>query len=253
MCRGAGPGPAMGEQAALDLVRRYLEAGRPAPIDRPIVRADGEEPRRAPGSQATRLFVALEVPEEAKDLVEEAFAPARGVPEGSLGPPREPARDAEVPGQDVARLTEWVLSIEEAVGEVEPFDTRLVGVGSFLSAKRGARPGLGSTNPSRWGSSRRRIDAALADEFEPETCPPIRTTVALSDPPLKLPAAYTSTELESEPWSVDHVVLLEPPRAAGARYEPLARFPLDRSHRLLAFEHVFDYLGSSEDRRMTEV
>ena len=45
-----------------------------SPID---LRADGEEPRRAPEAKPLRLFVALEIPEAAKDVVEAAFAPWR--------------------------------------------------------------------------------------------------------------------------------------------------------------------------------
>jgi 2'-5' RNA ligase len=184
-----------------------------------------------PEAKPLRLFVAIEIPEVVKDVVEEAFAPWRGEFPKARWVPRENLHvTLKFLGRTWPRLTDWVPErIEEAVVEFEPFDTRLVGVGSFPSAKRGRAIWAGfDDDEGRLTELAGGIDAALVDEFEPEkrAFHP-HLTVARSDPPLKLPAAYTSTELGSEPWSVDHVVLFRSHLGRPApRYEPLARFPL---------------------------
>ena len=70
--------------------------------------------------------------------------------------------------------------------------------------------------------------ASLGDEVPVEKRPfHPHLTVARSDPPLTLPAAYTATELESDEWEVGHVILFRSHLGRPApRYEPLARFPL---------------------------
>jgi 2'-5' RNA ligase len=51
--------------------------------------------------------------------------------------------------------------------------------------------------------------------------------VARSDPPLKLPTAFSATELESDQWEVDHVTLFRSHLGRPApRYEALTRVPL---------------------------
>ncbi len=128
-----------------------------------------------------------------------------------------------------------------AAADLSPFTARLRGVGSFPSAKRGARA-LGRVRRHRPASRRlaAEIEAALADEFPAETRAfHPHLTVARSDPPLKLPAAYSDTELESDEWEVGHLVLFRSHLGRPApRYEPLARFPL--ASVMLAFEHLFD-------------
>jgi 2'-5' RNA ligase len=184
-----------------------------------------------PEAKPLRLFVAIEIPEPVKDVVEEAFAPWREEFPRARWVPRENLHvTLKFLGRTWPRLADWVPErIEEAVGENEPFDTRLVGVGSFPSAKRGRAIWAGfDDDEGRLTELAGGIDDALEDEFEPEKREfHPHLTVARSDPPLKLPARYSSTELESEPWSVDHVVLFRSHLGRPApRYEPLARFPL---------------------------
>jgi 2'-5' RNA ligase len=133
-------------------------------------------------------------------------------------------------GRTWPRLSEWVPErVGEAVLEIESFETRLVGVGSFPSAKRGRAIWAGfADDEERLSGVAAAIDVALEDEFEPEKRAfHAHLTVARSDPPLKLPPSYTSTPLESEPWLVDHVTLFRSHLGRPApRYEPLDRFPL---------------------------
>jgi 2'-5' RNA ligase len=178
-----------------------------------------------------RLFVAIEIPDHAKDVVEAAFSPWREAFPKARWVPRENMHvTLKFLGRTWPRLTDWVpAQIREAVAETERFETRLLGVGSFPSAKRGRAIWAGfEDDGEHLANVAGLIDEALEDEFEPEKRPfHAHLTVARSDPPLKLPAAYTSTSLESEPWSVDQITLFRSHLGRPApRYEPLARFPL---------------------------
>ena len=187
-----------------------------------------------PEAKPLRLFVALEIPEPAKDVVEEAFAPWREEFPRARWVPRENMHvTLKFLGRTWPRLTDWVPDrIEEAVAELEPFETRLAGVGSFPSAKRGRAIWAGfEDDEERLSGLAGAIDDALLKEFEPEKRAfHAHLTVARSDPPLKLPASYTSTSLESEPWLADHVTLFRSHLGRPApRYESLRRFQLGGS------------------------
>jgi len=184
-----------------------------------------------PEAKPLRLFVAIEIPEAVKDTVEEAFAHWREEFPKARWVPRENMHvTLKFLGRTWPRLVDWVPErIEEAAADVESFDTRLLGVGSFPSAKRGRAIWAGFDDDGGLLTELAgAIDSALEDEFEPEKRPfHPHLTVARSDPPLKLPASYTSTSLESEPWLVDRVTLFRSHLGRPApRYEPLARFTL---------------------------
>jgi 2'-5' RNA ligase len=191
----------------------------------------GRDRAARPEAKPLRLFVALEIPEHAKDVVEEAFAPWREEFPKARWVPRENMHvTLKFLGRTWPRLTDWVPEqTQEAVEGLEPFETRLLGTGSFPSAKRGRAIWAGfDDDEGRLTELAGAIDEALEDEFEPEKRPfHAHLTVARSDPPLKLPASYTSTPLESAPWLVDHVTLFRSHLGRPApRYEPLARFSL---------------------------
>jgi RNA 2',3'-cyclic 3'-phosphodiesterase len=191
----------------------------------------GTDRAARPEAKSLRLFVAIEIPEEVKDSVEEAFAlwretfpHARWVPRGNMHV------TLKFLGRTWPRLTDWVPErVAAAAADIEPYETRLLGVGSFPSAKRGRAIWAGfDDDRGLLTELAGAIDSALEDEFEPEKRPfHPHLTVARSDPPLKLPPSYTSTSLESEQWVVDHVTLFRSHLGRPApRYEPLARFPL---------------------------
>lgn len=184
-----------------------------------------------PEAKPLRLFVAIEIPEGVKGTVEEAFAPWReAFPRARWVPRQNMHVTLKFLGRTWPRFVDWVPErVREAVIESEPFATRLIGVGSFPSAKRGRAIWAGfDDDERRLTELAGAIDVALEDEFEPEKRPfHPHLTVARSDPPLKLPATYTSTELVSEPWTVEHVTLFQSRLGRPApRYEPLARFAL---------------------------
>ena len=187
----------------------------------------GRDRAARPEAKPLRLFVALEIPDQAKDVVEEAFAPWRERFPKARWVPRENMHvTLKFLGRTWPRLTDWVPEqIEAAVVELDSFETRLLGAGSFPSAKRGRAIWAGfDDEEGRLTELAGAIDEALEDEFEPERRPfHAHLTVARSDPPLKLPASYTSTPLESDPWLVDHVTLFRSHLGRPApRYEPLA-------------------------------
>ena len=183
-----------------------------------------------PEAKPLRLFVAIEIPEEVKDAVEEAFAPWRVAFPKARWVAGENLHDTmNFLGRTWPRLADWVPEqVEEAAADVSRFRVRLRGVGSFPSLKRGRALWAGFGDTEQISDLAAEIEGALADEFPAEKRPfHAHLTVARSDPPLKLPAAYTRTELESDAWDVDHVVLFRSHLLRPApRYEPLARFPL---------------------------
>ena len=193
----------------------------------------GRDRASRPQAKPLRLFVALEIPDHAKDVAEAAFAPWRQEFPKARWVPRENMHvTLKFLGRTWPRLSGWVPErIGEAVVEFEAFETRLEGVGSFPSAKRGRAVWAGfDDDEERLTELAGAIDVSLEDEFGSEKRPfHAHLTMARSDPPLKLPPSYTSTPLESEPWLVDHVTLFRSHLGRPApRYEPLGRFPLGR-------------------------
>ena len=183
-----------------------------------------------PEGKPLRLFVAIEIPEAVKDSVEEAFTPWRETFPKARWVPRENMHvTLRFLGRTWPRLTDWVpQQVEAAAADVSPFTARLRGLGSFPSAKRGRALWAAFEDVDHIAGLAAEIEVALEDEFPAERRPfHPHLTVARSDPPLKLPAAYTGTELVSDEWEVDHVTLFQSHLGRPApRYEPLARFPL---------------------------
>ena len=185
-----------------------------------------------PEAKPLRLFVAIEIPDAVKDAVEGAFAPWREAFPQARWVPRENLHvTLKFLGRTWPRLADWVPGqVEAAAAELSPFPARLRGVGSFPSAKRGRALWAAFEDQKDIASLAAAIESALVDEFpaEKRAFHP-HLTVARSDPPLKLPAAYAHTELESDEWEVDHVVLFRSHLGRPApRYEPLARSRLAR-------------------------
>ena len=187
-----------------------------------------------PEAKPLRLFIAIEVPEEARDVVEEAFAPWREVfPEARWAPRENWHVTLKFLGRTWPRLTDWVPQrIEEAARIVEPFRTRVTGVGGFPSAAKACVVWAGLEDEAdRFTRLAVAIEAGLLEEFPAETRAfHPHLTVARSDPPLTLPPEFAETPLLSQDWEVDHVVLFRSHlRRPAPLYEPLATFPLASS------------------------
>ena len=124
--------------------------------------------------------------------------------------------------------------MEETVGGIVSTHRRVTvdvrGLGAFPSVER-ARVLWAGVDDAETG-----LDALVTD-LETGLAPVFRKemrrfhphlTVARSEPPVRLPAAYGDTPLATEPFSIEQVVLYRSRLEGGAtRYEPLGTFPLE--------------------------
>jgi RNA 2',3'-cyclic 3'-phosphodiesterase len=178
-----------------------------------------------------RLFVAFEVPADARAAALAAVAPIReGSPQARWVPEENLHVTLKFLGEVDPRLDAWVPErIAEAAVRVRPFEVALAGIGAFRSAKR-ARvvwAGLRDLPPGAMADAAAAVDAALATEFSAETRPfAAHLTLARSDPPLTLTVEDLDVELETPAWTVEYAVLFRSHlRRPAPRYEPLRRFP----------------------------
>jgi len=191
----------------------------------------GRDRTARPEAKPLRLFVAVEIPEQVKDLVEEAFAPWRErFPRARWAPRENWHITLKFLGRTWPRLGDWVPKQVEAAGrEIEPFRTRVTGVGGFPTPGRARVLWAGlDDEDGRVSALATGVEGVLLDEFpaEKRAFHP-HLTVARSDPPVKLPPEFIETPLLTEEWEVDHVVLFRSHlRRPAPVYEPLARFPL---------------------------
>jgi RNA 2',3'-cyclic 3'-phosphodiesterase len=184
-----------------------------------------------PEAKSLRLFVAIEVPEEAQVAIDEAVAPLRERFPRARWVPRENRHvTLKFLGQTWPRLRTWV---EEQVGAVAarsaPFETSVSAIGVFPGGRRarvlwsglddgaGAMAGLAAA-----------LDDALAREFRPESRAfTAHCTVARSDPPLTLEDGDLEVQPRNVRFGVDRIVLFRSHlRRPAPLYEPIAVFPL---------------------------
>lgn len=186
-----------------------------------------------PEAPPLRLFVAVDVPEDAKRAVARAIEPWRAAfPRARWAPPENWHVTLKFLGPTWPRLVSWV---EEVVGAVaaghEPVRARVMGLGAFPSAGRARVAWAGLEDPaSALTAIASGLEAALAREFRAELRafrPHI--TVARSEPPLRLPETFAETALATEPFTIDRLVLYRSHvRRPAPRYEPVGTFPLGR-------------------------
>ena len=191
----------------------------------------GRDRAARPEAKPLRLFVAVEIPEEARDAVEEAFAPWREqFPKARWAPRENWHVTLKFLGRTWPRLADWVpQQVEAAAKHVGAFRSRVTGVGGFPSARKARVVWAGlddeAGNMARLAVS---LEAGLLEEFPAETRAfHPHLTVARSDPPVPLPPEFAETPLLSQDWEVDHVVLFRSHlRRPAPLYEPMGRFPL---------------------------
>ncbi len=184
-----------------------------------------------PEAKPLRLFVAVDIPEGAKALAAQAIAPWRErFPRARWVPPENWHVTLRFLGSTFPRLVDWVT---ETVGMVAashpPFEVSLDGLGSFPSARRARVVWVGLEDPGEeLAGLAAGLQEGLAREFAPEKrafTPHL--TVARSDPPLALPEAFAASELGSEPFIIDRVVIYRSHLQRPApRYESIGEFPL---------------------------
>jgi RNA 2',3'-cyclic 3'-phosphodiesterase len=184
-----------------------------------------------PEARSLRLFVAFDVSTEAADAVAQAIEPWTAEFPRARWVPRENWHvTLKFLGQTWPRLEGWV---RERVGEVAgargPVSTHLNGLGSFPSRGR-ARVLWAGIDDEAGGLAgvATALDEALSGEFRPEARPfSPHLTVARSEPPIRLPEAFSTVLLEPVAFTVDRIVLFRSHlRRPAPRYERLAAFPL---------------------------
>jgi RNA 2',3'-cyclic 3'-phosphodiesterase len=189
-----------------------------------------------PEARPLRLFVAVDVPSEAKDVVARAIDPLMG----RVRVARWTRADGwhvtlKFLGATWPRLLDWVgEEVAAAASSTDPFQTALTDLGVFPSARRARVVWAGLSDPEgRFARLSTLLDERLADHFVPERRPfTPHLTLARLNPPRAIEEfapELVGTSVASDPFPVDQVVLYRShlsPR--GADYEAVERFPLGR-------------------------
>ena len=188
-----------------------------------------------PEARPLRLFVAIELPEDVRVLVEDGVAPIRErLPRARWVPTRNQHVTVKFLGTTWPRLVDHVMHV---VGEVAaahpPFETRVAELGAFPSARRARVLWVGLEDPEdRLAGISSALDDALAEDFRPEKrafTPHL--TVARFDPPVRLEDDLTGIGVESRPFGIGWLVLYRSHLQRPAPvYEALERFPLGGPH-----------------------
>lgn len=187
----------------------------------------------ATAAHPQRLFVALDVPKDVRDLVHDAVEPVRArYPSARWVPEQNQHVTVKFLGSTPPDLVDPVL---ERVGDVAtadaPFTWRVATVGAFPSARRARVLWVGLDDPEERGATiAAALDDALAPGFERERRAFIpHLTVARFDPPVRLEDAVTELGVESRVFQVDALTVYRSHLGRpGPRYEVVASFPLGR-------------------------
>jgi 2'-5' RNA ligase len=165
-----------------------------------------------PEARPLRLFVAVDVPADVRDLVEAAVSPIRQrYPRAKWVPKQNQHVTLKFLGSTWPRLVAWVLeSIESVSREAESFASRVLEIGAFPAPRRARVLWAGLDDPeNRMGGIAAGLDRALEREFEPEKrafTPHL--TVARFDPPVSLEEELrTAASLASESFPVERLIL----------------------------------------------
>jgi RNA 2',3'-cyclic 3'-phosphodiesterase len=187
-----------------------------------------------PEAKPLRLFVAVDIPDRARDAAAAAVGPWRDrFPQGRWVSPENWHVTVKFLGRTWPRLVEWVHRMcREAAGEIRPFTLGLHGLGVFPRPTRARVLWVGlDDQDGGLAALARVVEERLATEFPPEKRPfSAHLTVARFNPPVPMAdqaAELDAAEIEATPFRVGQLTLYRShlsPR--GARYEPLERFRL---------------------------
>jgi 2'-5' RNA ligase len=180
-----------------------------------------------------RLFVAVEVPEAVRELVEVAAGPIRSrFPLGRWVPRANQHVTLKFLGSTSPPLLGRVeSSIERVALAAAAFDARVDGLGAFPGARRARVLWAGLEEGGRMGELAAALDDALSGEVRPEgrAFTP-HLTLARFYPPVSLEEASRPSwppEVRSEPFRVERLVLFRSRlRRPAPVYEPVAAFSL---------------------------
>jgi 2'-5' RNA ligase len=187
---------------------------------------DRAPPERA---RALRLFIALEIPEPIRELVEAAVADLRERHPRARWVPRQNQHvTVKFLGATWPRLVDWVTeAIQDVALASPPFRTRVGGLGAFPNERRARVLWAGLDDPMGVLTQiAAALDAALEREFTPEKrafTPHL--TVARFDPPTTI--GDIPTPVRSDEFAVDRLILFRSQlRRPAPVYEPVATFAL---------------------------
>jgi len=184
-----------------------------------------------PEARSLRLFVAVEVPQGVRAVIQERVAPLRErYPRARWVPIQNQHVTLKFLGSTWPRLVEWVVAtVGQVAGEHAPFETRVAGLGAFPSDRRARVLWAGLDDaPGRMGAIASDLDRRLAEAFAPEKRPfTPHLTVARFDPPVPLAEALQGVGAESRPFAVERLVVFRSHLQRPAPvYEEVAAFPL---------------------------
>jgi 2'-5' RNA ligase len=184
-----------------------------------------------PEAKPLRLFAAVEIPERAKAEIETAIAPWRErLPKARWVRPENWHVTVKFMGRTYPRLVDRVHeACEAAASRIRPFRVELDELGVFPRPKSARVFWVGLEDEGGMTALAASLDSELERDFPPEKRPfTAHLTVARLNPPGPVDAdELKSSAVEASAFSVGELVLFQShlsPR--GARYEPLARFPL---------------------------
>lgn len=187
-----------------------------------------------PEAKPQRLFVAVDLPEDVRKVVDAGVMPLRDrYPRARWVPTRNQHVTLKFLGTTWPRLVGWVI---ETVGGVaaahEPFETRVAELGAFPSARRARVLWVGLDDEAgRLSAIAQELDRALAKEFsrEKRAFTP-HLTVARFDPPVQLEDDLDRVGVESPTFAVEWLVVMRSHLQRPAPvYEAIATFPLGRA------------------------
>jgi 2'-5' RNA ligase len=191
----------------------------------------GRDRAARPEARPLRLFVAVDIPEDVRGLVDRSVEPLRErFPKGRWVPTANQHVTLKFLGSTWPRLVEPVTrTVGEVAAAHDPFETRVAELGAFPSARRARVLWVGLEDPaSRLARIAAALDEALARDFAPEKrafTPHL--TVARFDPPVQLGEGVDGLGLESRPFRIEWLVLYRSHlRRPAPAYEPLASFSL---------------------------
>lgn len=189
---------------------------------------------KRPDAKKRRLFVAIEISDEAHDVVDRAIEPWRdGFPRARWVPRENRHVTMKFLGSTFPRLVDQVFeAVTTAAASSAPLRVTLGGLGRFPERGKARVLWVGLEDEPQ-GALTALADAvqdAMPREFPPEKRAfSAHLTVARSDPPLAVPASFAATAVEPVTWVVDHLTLFESHlRRPAPVYEPLLRAPLER-------------------------
>ena len=186
---------------------------------------------RPEGEKPYRLFVAVDVPEDVRDLVEGAVEPIRDrYPKARWVPLENQHVTVKFLGATPPdRVRSVIACIEDVATRHRAFATRVARLGAFPSPRRARVLWVGLDDPEEHSAAiARDLEDTLAPGFPPDPRPfTPHLTVARFDPAVPLGDDLASLAVEGPPFDVDRLTLYRSHLGRPSpRYEPFVRVPL---------------------------